>query len=132
MLNYQQRVLEPILSAITIEMTRKWITRTGYTQGQRIQYYMDRFKLADISNLGNFMDQASRNAVMTPNEFRSILGLKASTSDDSNELKNRNMPEDSTEDQAPPNFGEDDADAMGPSISKPKYDANTILDELNS
>lgn len=132
MLNYQQRVLEPILSAITIEMTRKWITRTGYTQGQRIQYYMDRFKLADISNLGNFMDQASRNAVMTPNEFRSILGLKASTSDDSNELKNRNMPEDSTEDQAPPNFGEDDADVMGPSISKPKYDANTILDQLNS
>lgn len=90
-LNYQQRVLEPILTTITTEMTRKWITQTGYTQGQRVQYYMDRFKLADISNLSNFIDKASRNEIMTPNEFRSILGLKASDDPDANELKNRNM-----------------------------------------
>lgn len=90
-LSYQQRVLEPILTAITTEMTRKWITSTGYTQGQRVQYYMDRFKLADISKLSDFMDKASRNEIMSPNEFRSILGLKASTDPAANELKNRNM-----------------------------------------
>lgn len=90
-LSYQQRVLEPILTTITNEMTRKWISPTGYTQGQRVQYYMDHFKLADISNLSDFMDKASRNEVMSPNEFRSILGLKASTDPDANQLKNRNM-----------------------------------------
>lgn len=90
-LSYQQRVLEPILTAITTEMTRKWITPTGYTQGQRVQYYMDRFKLADISKLSDFMDKASRNEIMSPNEFRSILGLKASADPAANELKNRNM-----------------------------------------
>lgn len=91
MLNYQQRVLEPILSTIVTEMTRKWITATGYTQGQRICYYLDRFKLANIESLGNFMDKASRNEIMVPNEFRSILGLRASADPNANELKNRNM-----------------------------------------
>ena len=90
-LNYQQRVLEPILTTITNEMTRKWITQTGYTQGQRVKYYLDRFKLADISNLSDFIDRASRNEIMTPNEFRSILGLKASTDPEADKLKNRNM-----------------------------------------
>jgi hypothetical protein len=37
------------------------------------------------------MDKASRNEIMFPNEFRSILGLRASADPDANKLKNRNM-----------------------------------------
>lgn len=91
MLNYQNRVLEPILSAIVLEMTRKWITKTAYTQGQRITYYMDRFKLADLQSLADFGDKASRNEWLTPNEMRNLLGFKESTDANSDVLKNRNM-----------------------------------------
>lgn len=119
-LSYQQRVLEPILTAITTEMTRKWITSTGYTQGQRVQYYMDRFKLADISKLSDFMDKASRNEIMSPNEFRSILGLKASTDPAANELKNRNM---SAGDEG-------GADAGASSSESDGIDANVSVDDL--
>lgn len=113
-LSYQQRVLEPILTAITTEMTRKWITSTGYTQGQRVQYYMDRFKLADISKLSDFMDKASRNEIMSPNEFRSILGLKASTDPAANELKNRNMSAGDESSSAP---APSDPEGIDPSVS---------------
>lgn len=119
-LSYQQRVLEPILTAITTEMTRKWITSTGYTQGQRVQYYMDRFKLADISKLSDFMDKASRNEIMSPNEFRSILGLKASTDPAANELKNRNM---SAGDEG-------GADAGASSSESDGIDVNVSVDDL--
>lgn len=118
-LSYQQRVLEPILTAITTEMTRKWITSTGYTQGQRVQYYMDRFKLADISKLSDFMDKASRNEIMSPNEFRSILGLKASTDPAANELKNRNM-----------SAGDDGGDAGASSSESDGVDASVSIDDL--
>lgn len=118
-LSYQQRVLEPILTAITTEMTRKWITPTGYTQGQRVQYYMDRFRLADISKLSDFMDKASRNEVMSPNEFRSILGLKASTDPAANELKNRNM-----------SAGDEGSNAPAPSDSE-GIDPSVSVDDLN-
>lgn len=118
-LSYQQRVLEPILTAITTEMTRKWITPTGYTQGQRVQYYMDRFRLADISKLSDFMDKASRNEVMSPNEFRSILGLKASTDPAANELKNRNM-----------SAGDEGGNAPAPSDSE-GIDPSVSVDDLN-
>ena len=119
-LSYQQRVLEPILTAITTEMTRKWITSTGYTQGQRVQYYMDRFKLADISKLSDFMDKASRNEIMSPNEFRSILGLKASTDPAANELKNRNM---SAGDEGGADAGTSSSESDG-------IDANVSVDDL--
>lgn len=119
-LSYQQRVLEPILTAITTEMTRKWITTTGYTQGQRVQYYMDRFKLADISKLSDFMDKASRNEIMSPNEFRSILGLKASTDPAANELKNRNM-----------SAGDEGGDDAGASSSESDgVDTSVSVDDL--
>lgn len=91
MLNYQNRVLEPILSSITGEFTRKLLTKTAITQKQRIEFYMNRFKLVGLAQLADFADKFSRNSIMSPNEFRSILGLKASDDQKSDMLYNRNM-----------------------------------------
>jgi hypothetical protein len=91
MLNYQNRVLEPILTSITNEFTRKLLTRTAITQHQRIEFYMNRFKLVSLVQLADFADKFSRNSIMSPNEFRSILGLKASDDQKSDMLYNRNM-----------------------------------------
>ena len=75
---------------------------------------MDRFRLADISKLSDFMDKASRNEVMSPNEFRSILGLKASTDPAANELKNRNMSAGDESSSAP---ASSDSEGIDPSVS---------------
>lgn len=91
LLFYQNKVIEPILDTITSEMTRKFLTSTGITQGQRITYYMDRFKLASIESIASTADIMSRNEIMSPNEFRSILGYKASDDPMANSLANRNM-----------------------------------------
>lgn len=91
MLNYQNRVLEPILSSITGEFTRKLLTKTAITQKQRVEFYMNRFKLVGLAQLADFADKFSRNSIMSPNEFRSILGLKASDDQKSDMLYNRNM-----------------------------------------
>lgn len=45
MLNYHNRVIEPIASAISKEFTRKFLTKTAITQGQRILFFMDPFKV---------------------------------------------------------------------------------------
>lgn len=94
MLNYQNRVLEPILTTITSEFTRKFLTKTAITQKQRIEFYMNRFKLIGLEQFAEAADKLSRNTIMAPNEFRSALGLKASDDPKSDMLYNRNMQSD--------------------------------------
>lgn len=93
LLNYTRRIIQPILETVANEFTRKFITKTGYTQGQRIKYFDDRFKMVPLDKLASFADVASRNEIMFPNEIRSILGLKASDDPRANTLSNRNMPD---------------------------------------
>lgn len=115
LLNYQNRLVEPILATITNEMTRKWITKTGYTQGQRIQYHKEPFKLVPVSQLADIADKFTRNEILTANEFRSIIGFKASSDPKANELLNKNMPADKTADAnslALPNSTDQDETAL--------------------
>lgn len=92
MLNYTKRIIQPLMESVVGELTRKFITKTGYSQGQRIKYFTDRFKLVPLEKITNLTDVMSRNAIMSPNEIRSILGLKASSDNSANTLANRNMP----------------------------------------
>ena len=92
MMNYINRTIEPIMNAIVEAMTRKFITKTAYTQGQRIEYFQTPFKLMPISQLADLIDVLSRNQIVTPNEVRPTLGLKPSTEPQANTLVNSNMP----------------------------------------
>lgn len=114
MLNYNNRIIEPLLTNMTEEFTRKFISCTGYTQGQRVQYYLDRFKLLPLGQLGDIVDKLSRNTVMSPNEFRSIIGLKASDDPNADKLANRNMPDQLA--TATPIDGQPDQDPQQPRI----------------
>jgi hypothetical protein len=93
MLNYHNRTIEPILSAITLNMKRKFITKTGRTQKQSIVYFRNPFKLVPLGNLADIIDKLTRNEVMSSNEWRQILGLKPSTDPKADELRNSNMPQ---------------------------------------
>ena len=91
MLNYNNRVIEPILSAISNEFKRKFLTKTARAQNQSIMYYRDPFKLAPINNIAEIADKFTRNEILSSNEVRQIIGLKPSNDPRADELLNKNM-----------------------------------------
>ena len=92
MMNYYNRTIEPILTAITEEMTRKFLTKTARTQGQAIIFIRDPFKLVPISNMAELGDKFIRNEILTANEVRGKLGFKPSNEPKADQLGNPNMP----------------------------------------
>lgn len=91
MLNYMNRSVEPIVSALVDEMKRKYLTKTARTQKQSILFFNDPFKLAPISIIAEIADKFTRNEIMSPNEMRQVIGMKPSEDKAANELRNRNI-----------------------------------------
>lgn len=92
MINYYNRTIEPILHGITLEMKRKFLTKTARTQRQSITFFRDPFKLVPVGELSEIADKFTRNEILSPNDVRSAIGLKPSPDPKANELRNRNMP----------------------------------------
>lgn len=91
MLNYYNRVIEPILTAIIEELERKWISKTAQSQGQAVRFFRDPFKLVPISNIADIADKFTRNCIMTSNEMRSKIGLVPSKDPKADQLINSNL-----------------------------------------
>ena len=89
--NYYTRIIEPIDSALCDCMTRSYLTKTAQTQGQRIKFFREPFKLMPVSAVADIADKFTRNEIMSPNEVRQIVGLKPSDDPSSDELRNRNI-----------------------------------------
>lgn len=89
--NYFNRTIEPILSAITDEMKRKFLTKTARSQGQTITFFRDLFKLMPTSSVAEMADKLTRNEIVTGNEFRGLIGMKPSDDPRANELRNKNI-----------------------------------------
>lgn len=92
MLNYINRIVEPVIEAITEAMAGTFLTKTARAQGQSISYFQTPFKLLPISKLADVVDVLSRNQIVTPNEIRPTLGLKPSKQPQADQLVNSNMP----------------------------------------
>lgn len=91
MLNYNNRTIEPIVSAITNSMKRTFLTKTARTQGQSIEYFKDPFKLVPVEKIAEIADKFTRNEILTSNEIRGIVGYKPSTDPGAEELRNKNL-----------------------------------------
>ena len=91
MTNYYNRTIEPILSAISDELKRKFLTKTARTQGQSIEFFRDPFKLVPVNQVADMADKLTRNEIMTSNEFRQIVGLKPAQDPSADELRNKNI-----------------------------------------
>lgn len=102
MLNYQTRTIEPILSAIVDEMKRKFLTKTARTQGHSIMFSSDPFKLVPINNIADIADKFTRNEILSPNELRGIIGFKPVADAQADELRNRNLNQNSDAGILPP------------------------------
>lgn len=93
MLNYQNRTLTPILTAITEEMTRKFLTKTARSQGQRIKFMQTPFKLVPVSQIADIADKFTRSEILSSNELRAIVGFKPVDDPKADELRNSNLNE---------------------------------------
>lgn len=91
MLNYYNRTIEPILSAITDNMNRKFLTKTARTQGQAIMFFRNPFRLVPVEQLAEIADKLTRNEILSPNEIRAIIGYKPVNDPRADELRNRNL-----------------------------------------
>lgn len=91
MINYHNRTVEPILAAICNGMTRTFLSKTARTQGQRIMYYRDPFKLVPVSQIAEIADKFTRNEIMSSNDIRAIMGMRPSDDPRADELRNKNL-----------------------------------------
>ena len=89
---YNKKVLKPILDLIELEFTRKFLTPTARSQGQKVAYFIDAFDMVTPGEVGDMANSLSRNEILSANEFRSILGYKPNDSERSDQLSNKNMP----------------------------------------
>lgn len=97
MLNYENRTIEPIISAIVDEFKRKFLTKTARSQRQTIKYFRDPFRLVPMNSIADMADKFTRNEIMTSNEFRTKIGMRPSTDPKADELRNKNINQASSE-----------------------------------
>lgn len=91
MLNYNNRTIEPIVSAIVDEMKRKFLSKTARSQLQSITFFRDPFKLVPVNDIAEIADKFTRNEIMTSNEIRQIIGMKPSNDPKADKLINSNI-----------------------------------------
>ena len=91
MLNYNNRTIEPIVSAIVDEMKRKFLTKTARAQLQTITFFINPFRLVPVNNIAEIADKFTRNEILTSNEVRQIIGMKPSNDPKADELRNSNI-----------------------------------------
>lgn len=109
MLNYYNRTIEPILSAIADEMKRKFLTKTARSQRQSIEFFRDPFKLVPVSEISEIADKFTRNEIMTSNEIRQVIGMKPSDDPKADELRNKNLSESAADRGSPENVTPEEA-----------------------
>ena len=102
MLNYYNRTIEPIVSAIVDEFKRKFISKTARSQKQSIKAFRDPFKLVPVNDIAEIADKFTRNEITTSNEIRQAIGMKPSNDPKADKLVNSNISQ--------PNEGEDTQD----------------------
>lgn len=92
-MSYISRTIEPILTAISQEMRRKFLTKTARTQGQTVKFFPNLFKMLPLKDVAEIADKLTRNEIVTSNEFRSFLGLRPSKDPKADQLRNSNVPQ---------------------------------------
>jgi hypothetical protein len=91
MLNYYVRSIEPIASALALSMTRSFLSKTARSQGQRIMFFRDPFRLMSVQLISELADKLTRSKIVTANEFRGVLGLTPKDDPDADTLSNPNL-----------------------------------------
>lgn len=126
MLNYNTRTVEPIISAIVNEMTRKYISPTARTQKQVVHFFRDPFRVVPVSQIAEIADKFTRNEILTSNEVRGIVGFKPSKDATADELRNKNLsvPKEDRSNVAPSSGGPPDISNLLQQVSNRRKNQN--------
>jgi hypothetical protein len=101
MLNYHNRTIEPVLTAITEGMKRTFLSKTARSQGQSIELFRDPFKLVALADMAEIADKFTRNEILSSNEIRAAMGMAPSKDAKADQLHNSNMPVEKSPNPAP-------------------------------
>ena len=91
MLNYYNRTIEPMLSAIVEECNTKFLTKTARSQRQALKFFKDPFKLVPVSQVAEIADKFTRNEIASSNEMRAVVGWKPVDDPQADALRNKNL-----------------------------------------
>ena len=100
MTNYMNRVVATVCEAICLERRRKLLSKKQREGKESIVYVQDPFRLIPVTQISEISDKMTRNAILSPNEVRGMIGYKPSGDPASDQLVNRNMPYDQTPEEA--------------------------------
>lgn len=120
MLNYYSRTIEPILSAISDEMQRKFLSKTARTQGQAIRFFRNPFKLVPAEKLADIADKLTRNEIASSNEMRAEIGWKPVDDPKADELRNKNLNQEKNPDAVSTRENESDEDVVEDNLIRRK------------
>lgn len=96
MLNYFNRTVEPCVTVVIDEMSRKFV-RGKDEEGnpihpdEKIMMFRSQFKLVPAEKIADIVDKFTRNEVATANEMRAIIGWKPSQDPKADELRNATL-----------------------------------------
>jgi hypothetical protein len=91
MLAYYGTTVHPLALALTDAMNKTFMTKTARTQGQRIRYFSDRFKMVPTVALATIATSLKQGEIGTGNEFRNLLGFKKVETPKADDLNNSNI-----------------------------------------
>lgn len=128
MKNYYNNTIDPILTALSEEMIRKFISKNARTRGQSIKYFRDPFKLVPVSQLADIADKFTRNEIASSNELRAEIGWKPSKDPKADELRNKNLNESKQEQDAAMTPG---AEGEGDVVSRGKQVTQNLIRRKN-
>lgn len=130
MLNYNNRTIEPILSAIVDAMRRVFLTKTARSQGQTVTFFRNPFKLVAVADIANMADTFTRNEILSSNEFRQILGFKPSDDPKADQLVNSNIAQPADAGMMP--IEESMVDETGEVVEEPIDESEVETDLFNA
>jgi hypothetical protein len=93
MINYWNRTVEPMLTAIVEAMRRTFLTKTARTQKQSVMFFRDPFRLMPIGDIAEVADKFTRNEIASSNEIRQAIGMVPHKDPKADQLINSNMPQ---------------------------------------
>lgn len=91
MQNYYNRTVDPIITAITDAMTWAFLTTTARSQHQAIVFRRDPFKHVPVGDFAEMSDKFTRNAILSSNEIRQVLGYSPVDDPEADKLSNKNL-----------------------------------------
>lgn len=131
MLNYHNRTIRPILTAIVESMIRSFLTKTARSQNQSIKFFRDPFESVPVSDFAEISDKFTRNEILSSNEIRQFIGVKPSKDPKADELRNSNMPQQDSVSQKSAS-AEDYDDSIQQTIDSLSKELDDIFRELEN